>query len=254
MRTGGAGRSKSIEVAPSHAAAHWGPDSSMGALGRSIWRGVLPSGMVNCAAAAAPSRANANPVLANIAGSIEVDDRPGRSGRRVGGEPANCLGDFGGVGHPAERNVGDDRRAAAALEVLLGHFRNGEARRHGEGEDIIRSITAGDGLGHADQRRLGRGIMPVAGAVAAKGGTAGDVDDPTAALPTKMLDGMTAEIRRRLQVYLERAAPGGMPFLVGRVVGDALVDAGIIDQHVDPSAQLYKGRFPDFPGSRRISK
>src|SRR5207248_11374633 len=49
-----------------------------------------------------------------------------------------------------------------------------------------------------------------------------------------------------------RPGPGAVPFLVRRIVGDRLVDAGIVDQHVDLAVELGQGRLPDVARRRRI--
>ena len=55
---------------------------------------------------------------------------------------------------------------------------------------------------------------------------------------------MAAEVGGGLQIDGQRPRPGGVPFLVGRIVGDAFVDSGIVDQHVDPAAELFQRRLP----------
>src|SRR4029453_4893610 len=104
-----------------------------------------------------------------------MKDGAGRGGWGLGREPADRLGDLVGAGHPAEWDVSDDPRSAAAREILLAHFPDGEARRDGEGENALGRIAAGDCLGHADHRRLGGGIMPVLGGIAAEGSAGGDI-------------------------------------------------------------------------------
>src|SRR5438046_9371074 len=117
MRTGGAGLFQSSQSL--HVAAQRGPLVSIGARGCSIRRG-WPSGTTIPWAAARKAR------LANIAGAVDVDDAAGRRRRCVGGEPADDLGDFVGRGDAAERNVGDDLGAAAALEIVGSHLRPGD--------------------------------------------------------------------------------------------------------------------------------
>ena len=102
--------------------------------------------------------------------------------------------------------------------------------------------------------RLRRRIMPVLRAIAAIGGAAGDVDD--APRPPCRRDRGNARRRggtgrRGLQVDGQRPRPGRVPLLVGRIVGDALVDAGIVDQHVDPPAELVERGVPDRRAARR---
>src|SRR4029079_3754245 len=48
-----------------------------------------------------------------------------------------------------------------------------------------------------------------------------------------------------LQVDRQRPAPGSVPLLVRRVVCHALVDAGIVDEHVDGPVELIERRIPD---------
>jgi hypothetical protein len=62
----------------------------------------------------------------------------------------------------------------------------------------------------------------------------------------KVRDGEAAEVRRGLQVDCQRAVPRRMPVGFGDVVRDAFVDAGIVDQHVDPPHALHC-RIPDPP-------
>ena len=63
--------------------------------------------------------------------------------------------------------------------------------------------------------------------------------------------GMAAEVGGGLQVDRQSPRPGGMPFFIGRVVGDAFVNAGIVDQHVDPPAELFQCGLPDLPLAKR---
>src|SRR3954451_20212831 len=117
MRTGGAGLSHASESL--HASAHKGPDSSIGARGASTCGGGLPSGIeIDCAA-------KKNARLTNIACSIDVDHAASRGGGRIDRQPADGLGDFVGRGDAAEGDVGDDLRAAAALQIFVGHLRYG---------------------------------------------------------------------------------------------------------------------------------
>jgi hypothetical protein len=62
-------------------------------------------------------------------------------------------------------------------------------------------------------------------------------------------DGEFAEVRSRLEVDAQRARPGAVPFLVGRIVGNAFIDSGIVDEHVDPAVELGQRRVPDVPRS-----
>src|SRR3954452_11425146 len=119
MRTGGAGLSQSSESP--QASTHSGPAVSIGALGCSIWSGGLPSGIEIWSAASSTGPSNA---LANITRAVDVNNAPGRRSRSVGRQPTDGLGDLVGGRDPAERNVGDDLRSAAASQIFLGHFRD----------------------------------------------------------------------------------------------------------------------------------
>ena len=68
-------------------------------------------------------------------------------------------------------------------------------------------------------------------------------------LLAEMADGEAAEVGAGLEVDGQRARPGGVPVVVGRIVGDGFEDAGIVDQHVDPAAELVERGFPQ--GARR---
>ena len=95
--------------------------------------------------------------------------------------------------------------------------------------------------------------MPVLRANRREGGAAGDVDDPPApAAVEEMRDGEAAEVGRGLQVDGQRPLPGRVPFLVGRIVGDALIDAGIVDENVDLAAELVERGVPDVARRRRV--
>src|SRR6478736_4127576 len=109
MRTGGAGLFQSAD--PSQAAAHSGPAGSIGPAGCSMTFG-WSSGMTICCAAARKAR------LTNIAGAVGVDDASSRRGGRIDRQPADHLSDLVGAGDPAERDVGDDFRAAAAFQIF----------------------------------------------------------------------------------------------------------------------------------------
>src|SRR5690349_4853893 len=127
MRTGGAGLvHDSGSFAPSHSTAQRGPSLWIGARGCSMTRG-RPNG-ITIPWKAATSRT----VLANIAGSVDVNDAASRGRRRLRGQPADYLGDLVGRRDAAERDVGDDLRPAAALQVFGGHFGDREARGHAE--------------------------------------------------------------------------------------------------------------------------
>src|SRR5690348_14503885 len=152
MRTGGAGLSQSSQSL--HVSANCGPAVSIGAIGFSTIAGGLPSGTTICAAA---NKAR----LTNVAGSIDVDDAAGGGGGCVDRQPADHLGDLVGRGDAAERDVGYDLGAPAALQIFLGHLRNGEARRDTEAENILSGIAARDRSGHAHHCAFGGGIMPV---------------------------------------------------------------------------------------------
>ena len=89
--------------------------------------------------------------------------------------------------------------------------------------------------------------MPVLRRIAAKGGAAGDVDDPPAlAAVAEVGDRKPAEVGCGLEVDGQRALPGGVPLLVVGMIGDALIDAGIVDEGVDASAEPPQRRLPDF--------
>jgi hypothetical protein len=160
---------------------------SIGALGCSMMRGALPSGI------AMPCAARKNARLPNIAGPVDVDHAAGRGRRCINGQPADDLGDLVGRSDTAKRYVRDYLRAATALQIFRRHLRYGETRGDAKAEDAIPGVAARDGLGHADQRGLGCRVMPMLGAVAAKSGAAGDVDDAAApATVEEMRDGQPA--------------------------------------------------------------
>src|SRR6185312_5770053 len=48
-----------------------------------------------------------------------------------------------------------------------------------------------------------------------------------------------------LQIDGQRPLPGRVPLLVGRIVGYAFVNPGIVDQHVDRAAELVERGVPD---------
>src|SRR5215207_13183 len=198
MRTGGAGLSQSS--LSSQIASNSGPAISTGARGCSICLGGLPSGNVNTGDWAAASH---NARLANIARAVHVDGRAGGRGRRFGREPADNLGDFGRAGDAAERDVGKDRSAAAAGQIFLGHLGNGEARRHGKGEDTVGGVGARNRLGHADERGLRRRIVPVLRAVPAPSRAARHVHDASAAVLAEVRDREPAQVSRRLNIDLK---------------------------------------------------
>ena len=93
--------------------------------------------------------------------------------------------------------------------------------------------------------------MPVLLRIAAKGGAAGDVDDPPGDSEVEELrDGELAEVGGGLEVDPQRPVPGRVPLLVGRIVGDGFVDSGIVDEDVDLPAELVERGLPDL--ARRL--
>src|SRR3954470_10804146 len=180
MRTGGAGFSQSSESL--QASAHSGPAVSIGAIGAATRGGGLPNGIEIWAAT---SSAGATTALANIAGSVDVDDAAGRRGRRVGRQPADRLRDLVGRGDPAEWDVGDDLGPAAPLQIFLGHLGYGETGRHSEAQNAVRGIAPGDGLDDPRESPFRRCIMPVLRRIAAIRRAADDIDDPPAFAPVE---------------------------------------------------------------------
>src|SRR6185369_13835626 len=250
IRTGGAGLSHSSQSL--QAAAKAGPAVWIGALGCSTCGGGFWSGTTigsSCAAAT-------NAKLPNIARAVDVDHAAGCGRRRLGRQPADGLGDLVGRSHPAERDVGDDLRPAAAGQIFLGHFRYGEARGDREAENSLGRITARDRPGHADHCALRSRIMPMLRAIATKGGAARDVDDP-AALPfpfPEMANGETAEVGRRLEVDGHRSLPPGVPLILLGMIGDAFIDTGIVDESIDAPAEPPERRFPNAFGGGRVGE
>ena len=97
--------------------------------------------------------------------------------------------------------------------------------------------------------------MPVFGAVAAMAGAACDIDDPAAARTASPGgNGESGQVRRRLQIDLEGAAPCGMPFIVAGAVGDGFENPGIIDEDVDSPAQFIDRGVPDAARRGRVGK
>src|SRR5436190_19625117 len=93
------------------------------------------------------------------------------------------------------------------------------------------------------------------GAIAAKSGAAGNIDDPSAsATVEEVRDGEAAEIGRRLQVDGQRSRPGRMPFVVGRIICDCFIDSGIVDEHVDLTAELVERGVPYVARGRGVGE
>ena len=89
--------------------------------------------------------------------------------------------------------------------------------------------------------------------IAAKCSAAGDVDDPPdlAFALAEVADREATEICCGLEVDGQRSPPRGVPFLVLSGIGDALIDAGVVDERVDASTEPPQRRLPD---SRRCSR
>src|SRR5687768_6680907 len=120
MRTGGAG---SLQPSLSW---HWSRISVTGG----------PAGS-SCAPAGAQLASRAAPAatyLANIPGSIGVEHRASHARRCVERAERGHRGDLLRGGDAAERDVGEQRGSAAALEIVFGHRRVGKAGRDGEAQ------------------------------------------------------------------------------------------------------------------------
>lgn len=104
----------------------------------------------------------------------------------IGAQEGDKSAHFFSARHAAERDRGDDALDVRFRHADIGHLGLGETRRHREGKDVLRCITARDGLGQRHQSAFRGGIGPLIGRVAAMGGAARDVDDLAAALLAEM--------------------------------------------------------------------
>ena len=81
------------------------------------------------------------------------------------------------------------------------------------------------------------------GTVAAIGGAAGDIDDPTAdAALLEMEHRQPAQFGGCSQVYLDRPVPVRQPFRIIKRIG--LEHAGIVDQHVNAALEPFQRLLP----------
>src|SRR5690606_37727225 len=119
-------------------------------------------------------------ILADITGSVGVDDGAGHARRCVERAEYRDRRDLLGRGDAAQRDVGEQGGPTARREIIVGHRRIGEPRRDREAEDAVLRIGAGDGLVHRQHAAFRRGIVPVLRRVATMAGAAGDVDHPPA--------------------------------------------------------------------------
>src|SRR5690606_3960744 len=99
------------------------------------------SGAVACAAkrgsgaqAPAATRTRAIRALANITCPVGVDHGAGHARRCIERTESGNGGNLPGGGDAAERNIRQQRIAAAGCEVIAGGCRVGEARRYREAE------------------------------------------------------------------------------------------------------------------------
>ena len=83
-------------------------------------------------------------------------------------------------------------------------------------------------------------------AVAAIGGAAGDIDDPSAGAPVAPVqDRAAAEIGAGLQVDLQRARPGVGPVVERGVDRHRLEHARVVHEHIDMAFQALQGGLPE---------
>src|SRR5690606_21783574 len=113
---------------------------------------------------------------ANIACPTGIDDGAGHARRGVKSAKRGKGCDSLRRGDAAEWNVGEQPRTAAALQIIAGYDRVGEAGRNGEAENALPGVGAGDRLVQRQHAAFRGGIVPVIGRIAAVAGAAGDVD------------------------------------------------------------------------------
>src|SRR5690606_23120815 len=114
--------------------------------------------------------------LANITCAVGVDHGAGHARRCIERTESGNGGNLPGGGDAAERNIRQQRIAAAGCEVIAGGCRVGEARRYREAENAVGSVSASYRLVHCEYAALRGGIVPVFRGVAPMPGSAGDVD------------------------------------------------------------------------------
>ena len=120
---------------------------------------------------------------------------------------------------------------------------------------LLRSKTARDTFGHRNHSALGGCIMPMRRAVAAIGGTTGDIDDPSfLAKRLPVQDRKTAKLGRSRQVDRHRPFPAIEPFDIAMFDRVGFKYAGIVDQHVNASAHFLQGVMPDLRWHGRIAQ
>src|SRR5205085_564309 len=88
-----------------------------------------------------------------------------------------------------------------------------------------------------------------------EGGPAGDVDDPAGNSEVEEVrDRELRQVGRSLEVDGQRPVPGRVPFVVRRIVGHRLVNAGVVDQHVDLAVELLERGVPDTARRGRVGE
>src|SRR5690606_2703676 len=220
------------------------------------WSAAEPCA-ATCGTAPPPamSRAAAVRSLANIACPIGIDDGAGHARRGVKSAKRGNGCDFLRRGDAAEWNVGEQPRTAAALQIIAGHDRVGEAGRNGEAENALPGVGAGDRLVQRQHAAFRGGIVPVIGRIAAVAGAAGDVDQ--AAFPVvlqPMAHRETADLGRCGEIDPQRVLPAVEPSNVGRGERICGKDAGVVDDGIDPSASAVERFLPQDLRCARLGK
>src|SRR4051794_15162833 len=82
--------------------------------------------------------------------------------------------------------------------------------------------------------------------VPTEGSAAGDVDDASnlGVALAEMRDSESAEVGGRLKVDGQGPLPRRVPFLIPGIFGDAFVNAGVVDEYVDASAEPAQSGLP----------
>ena len=137
----------------------------------------------------------------------------------------------------ASRNL-RQKRGFLRLRQYVGHRRSNKAGCHAIHGNVATGKLLRQRLGHADQPRLGRGIIRLPG-IAGLPDHRRDRDHAAEALLHHRLRGGPDEAKGGFQVHADHL----IPFLILHPHREIVTrDTGIVDENVDPPAQRLDGR------------
>ena len=97
--------------------------------------------------------------------------------------------------------------------------------------------------------------MPMLRRIPAEGRAAGDIYDAAlSSAVAEMVDRESAKIGWSLEVDAQGPVPGRMPLIVIGTIGDILIDAGIVHEHVDALSEAAERGIPNAFGGCRVGE